>query len=57
MLALSLHDRDIKTKLTVQSQEAIKNLIQSAESTRRSKNSKSTDFLSSFFKEAKKHII
>jgi hypothetical protein len=50
-----LQESEIKKKLAEQSHEAIKTLIQSAESTRRNK-SKSTNFMDSFFKEAKKHI-
>lgn len=55
MITAHLPESEIKRKLAEQSHEAIKTLIQSAENSRRNK-AKSTNFIDSFFREAKKHI-
>ena len=51
-----LPEIELRQKLVRQSHEAIKTLIQSADQSRRKTNTKPTDYLNSFFKEAKKHI-
>lgn len=56
MPTVAIKDNNLKTKLVEQSVEAIKALIQSAETTRRSKE-KYINYMNSFLKEAKQHIL
>ncbi len=57
MLKLTFKDSDNRVKMVNQVNEAIKTLIQSAEITRKVSTNKSTNYLNSFFKQAKHHII